>query len=49
MHRGRPWLDVQGSAKRAWRAERLHELFSEMRREDRFDDATVGIVVPAYR
>ena len=49
MHRGRPWLDVQGNAKRAWRAERLHELFSEMRREDRFDDATVGIVVPAYR
>ncbi|MBM4111624.1 MAG: ATP-binding cassette domain-containing protein, partial [Phycisphaerae bacterium] len=49
MHRGRPWLDVQGNAKRAWRAERLHELFSDMRREDRFDDATVAVVVPAYR
>lgn len=49
MHRGRPWLDVRGDAKRVWRAERLHELFSEMRREDRFDDASVGIVVPAYR
>jgi putative ABC transport system ATP-binding protein len=40
---------LQGAAKRVWRAERLHELFGEMRREDRFDDATVGVVVPAYR
>ncbi len=48
MHRGRVWLDVQGTAKHAYRSDRLRELFGDMRREDRFDDATVAVVVPGY-
>ncbi len=48
MHRGKPYLDVQGTAKAAWGPARLQELFSRMRRDDQMDASTERLLADRY-
>ena len=49
MHRGRVYLDVSGSEKRQLMESDLLALFSQMRRDDRFDDDACAMVAAQYR
>lgn len=49
MHRGRVYLDVSGDEKRRLSESELLELFSTMRRDDRFDDEACALVRGQYR
>jgi ABC-type uncharacterized transport system ATPase component len=49
MHRGSVYLDVSGPEKKRLTETELLGLFSQMRRDDRFDDAAVGLVRAQYR
>jgi putative ABC transport system ATP-binding protein len=49
MHRGRVYLDVAGAEKKRLTETELLALFSQMRRDDRFDDAAVETVRAGYR
>ncbi len=48
MHRGRVYLDVAGDEKRKLTEGDLLALFSQMRRDDRFDDAACAMVAAQY-
>ena len=49
MHRGRVYLDVSGAEKRQLTEQELLALFSQMRRDDRFDAEACGLVRAQYR
>ncbi len=49
MHRGRVYLDVSGPEKRRLTEPELLALFSQMRRDDRFDEAACELVRTQYR
>ena len=49
MHRGRVYLDVSGAEKARLTETELLGLFSQMRRDDRFDDAACEFVRRQYR
>lgn len=49
MHRGRVYLDVQGAEKRRLGEADLLGLFTQMRRDDRFDAAACELVRGQYR
>ncbi|MSR69991.1 MAG: ATP-binding cassette domain-containing protein [Phycisphaerales bacterium] len=48
MHSGRIYLDVSAQAKQGLQASDLHALFSQMRREDRLDEATTAMLRAQY-
>ncbi|RLS91846.1 MAG: ATP-binding cassette domain-containing protein [Planctomycetota bacterium] len=49
MHRGRVYLDVSGAEKKKLTETELLGLFSQMRRDDRFDDEACALVMNQYR
>ena len=49
MHRGRVYLDVIGAEKKKLTETELLGLFSQMRRDDRFDDEACALVMNQYR
>jgi putative ABC transport system ATP-binding protein len=49
MHRGQVYLDVSGAEKQRLTETELLALFSQMRRDDRFDDDACRLVSAQYR
>ena len=49
MHRGKVYLDVSGVQKQHLTESELLALFSQMRRDDRFDDDACALVAAQYR
>ncbi|MBU3729224.1 MAG: ATP-binding cassette domain-containing protein [Phycisphaerales bacterium] len=48
MHRGRVYLDVRGADKRRLRVEDLHDVFAQMRQDDRLDHAALALLAAEY-
>jgi ABC-type uncharacterized transport system ATPase component len=48
MHRGRVYLDVRGPEKRRLRVEDLHDVFAQMRQDDRLDEAALALLAAEY-